>query len=86
VTGCSRQLTFSFYQDKRLVADFKGGQISSDAGLLSPRALDEKLGWTAQAAGVIDEREGRSATGLRLCLLLNFGASKVQVKRAVNRR
>jgi len=55
MTDCRRQLTFSFYQDKHLVADFKGGQISSDTGLLAVRALDEKLGWTAQAASLIDD-------------------------------
>ena len=55
MTDCRRQLTFSFYQDKHLVADFKGGQISSDTGLLAVRALDEKLGWTARAASLIDD-------------------------------
>jgi hypothetical protein len=55
MTDCPGQLSFDFYQDKHLVADFKGGQISSDTGLLAVRALDEKLGWTAQAASLIDD-------------------------------
>ena len=40
MTVCTKQLTFSFYHDKQLVADFKGGQISSDAGLLLVRELE----------------------------------------------
>jgi hypothetical protein len=43
MTVCAEQLTFSFYHDKQLVADFKGGQISSDAGLLLLRELEERL-------------------------------------------
>ena len=50
MTDCRRQLTFSFYQHKQLVADFKGGQISSGTGLLAVRELDQKLGWLAEAA------------------------------------
>ena len=34
MTQYAKQLTFSFYHDRLLVADFKGGQITSDAGLL----------------------------------------------------
>ena len=65
---CCRQLTFSFYQDRQLVADFKGGQISSDTGLLAVRQLDEKLGWLAQAASLISDprREDRTELGVRL--------------------
>jgi len=55
VTHCSRQLTFSFYHDKHLVADFKGGAISSDAGLLPVRELADRLGWLDQAAGVLSD-------------------------------
>jgi len=50
MTECRRQLTFDFYEDKHLVADFKGGQISSDTGLLAVRQLDEKLGWLCSTA------------------------------------
>lgn len=55
MTHCSQQLTFGFYKDKQLVADFKGGQITSDAGLLAVRQLAEELGWLREAAGVLSD-------------------------------
>jgi hypothetical protein len=36
---CIPQLSFSFYRHQPIRADFSGGQISSDAGLLPLRAL-----------------------------------------------
>jgi len=35
------QLTFSFYRHQAIRADFAGGQITSDAGLLPLRAFDQ---------------------------------------------
>lgn len=35
MTDCQQQHTFSFHPRKETIADFKGGQISSDAGLLA---------------------------------------------------
>ena len=67
--GC-RQLSFNFYQHKQLVADFKGGQISSDAGLLLVRELDAKLGWLAEAASVISDPRRARSTGLEVLTLL----------------
>ena len=64
MTGCSRQLSFKFYQDKELVADFKGGQISSDAGLLPVRQLEERLGWLPEAAALLcDPRDPTECCG-----------------------
>jgi len=36
---CIPQLPFSFYRHRAIRADFSGGQITSDAGLLSLRAF-----------------------------------------------
>lgn len=70
MTDCCRQLTFSFYQHKQLVADFKGGQISSDAGLLTVRELDARLGWLAEAASLISDPRRPRSTDLDMLTLL----------------
>ena len=70
MTDCSRQLTFSFYQDKHLVADFKGGRISSDTGLLAVRELAGKLGWLAEAASLIKDPRREDRTELDTLTLL----------------
>jgi Transposase DDE domain group 1 len=46
VTDCLPQLVFSFYRHRPIHADFSGGQISSDAGLLPLRAFDHRHGLT----------------------------------------
>jgi len=40
----TRKLGFVFYQNRRLEADFTGGDLSSNGGLLLLRQLDERLG------------------------------------------
>ena len=55
MTDCREHLTFSFHPSKDVVADFRGGQISSDAGLLPLIDLDRRLGWTARIAEVLDD-------------------------------
>ena len=58
MTDCREQLTFSFCPSKQVVADFQGGLISSDAGLLPIRELDQRLGWTARVAEqIVDSRQ-----------------------------
>lgn len=41
MTCCIPQLSFSFYRHQPIRADFSGGQITSDAGLLPLRAFDQ---------------------------------------------
>jgi hypothetical protein len=59
MTDCPTQLTFEFHRRQAVVADFDGGLISSDAGLLPIRQLDHRLGWTAAVADILgDRRQG----------------------------
>src|ERR1051325_1837615 len=52
------QLSFSFYRHQPIRADFSGGQITSDAGLLPLRAFDERHHLTNHwAAGLSDPRQ-----------------------------
>jgi hypothetical protein len=44
------QLNFSFYRHQPIRADFSGGQITSDAGLLPLRAFDQRHGLTRELA------------------------------------
>ena len=52
------QLNFSFYRHQPIRADFSGGQITSDAGLLPLRAFDQRHHLTSEwAAGLSDPRQ-----------------------------
>ena len=52
------QLTFSFHRHRLIRADFSGGQITSDAGLLPLRAFDERHHLTRDcAACLLDPRQ-----------------------------
>ena len=55
MTVCREQLTFDFHPRQAVVADFCGGLIASDAGLLPVRQLDERLGWSAAVADVVND-------------------------------
>jgi len=70
MTLCSKQLIFGFYDDKQLVADFKGGQISSDAGLLPVRELEERLGWLQETAALLCDPRRSDRTRLDILTLL----------------
>jgi len=65
MTDCRTQLTFDFHPRKDVVADFDGGLISTDSGLLPIRQLDERLGWSAAVADILDD--SRQARGLIPC-------------------
>jgi len=55
MTDRRAQLTFDFHPRKAIVADFDGGLIGSDAGLLPIRQLDGRLGWTAAVAHILSD-------------------------------
>jgi len=50
------QLTFNFFTSKPIVVEPSGAQLTSDAGLLPIRQLDEKLGLTQQFADALTDR------------------------------
>ena len=63
------QLSFSFYRHRAIRADFSGGQITSDAGLLPLRAFDQRHGLTRGLAELVadDRHDSRvSHPGLSL--------------------
>lgn len=53
MTSCISQLLFSFYRHRPIRADFSGGQITSDAGLLPLRAFDQRHDLTGGLAQLI---------------------------------
>ena len=55
MTDCDKQITFSFHPRKEVVGDFRGGEISSDAGLLPLVELDRRLEWTGQVAAQLED-------------------------------
>jgi hypothetical protein len=64
------QLNFSFYRHQPIRADFSGGQITSDAGLLPLRAFDQRHGLTRELAQHLrDPRQGGRVRHSSLSLL-----------------
>jgi predicted secreted protein len=64
------QLTFSFYRHQPIHADFSGGQITSDAGLLPLRAFDQRHHLTRDwAAALGDPRQSQRVQHGSLALL-----------------
>src|SRR5437762_7015067 len=52
---CIPQLPFSFYQHQAIRADFSGGRITSDAGLLPLRAFDQRHHLTRDLAQLLSD-------------------------------
>jgi hypothetical protein len=70
MTSCIPQLSFSFYRHRTIRADFSGGQITSDAGLLPLRAFDQRHGLTrGLAERVCDDRDDSRVSHPGLSLL-----------------
>jgi hypothetical protein len=61
------QLTFRFYSHQPVRADFSGGQITSEAGLLVLRTFDERRRYTARLAQCF--QDGRDPSRLEHSLL-----------------
>ncbi|HEX5717150.1 MAG TPA: transposase, partial [Thermoanaerobaculia bacterium] len=57
-TQCSTAFRFQF--QPRIALDFEGGALSSDAGLIVLRELDETVGLTRHLEGLLeDSRDSR---------------------------
>lgn len=54
-TLCHKQLTFESLLGKKIVADFEGGQMTSDAGCLLLREIDKRHGITENLAGILHD-------------------------------
>lgn len=64
------QLSFSFYRHQPIRADFSGGQITSDGGLLPLRAFDQRHALTHDWAQLLgDPRDGTRVQHESLALL-----------------
>ena len=71
MTECTKeQMVFPFYRQKSLTVNFKGGDLSSDGGLLFVRQLDERWKITEQLAGVLDDRRDQRYINHELLALL----------------
>jgi Transposase DDE domain group 1 len=69
-TDCSEQLTFWDLGTQRVTADFQGGRVVTDAGLLPVRLLDKELGVLREVAERLpDPRAQKFVTHTREAIL-----------------
>jgi hypothetical protein len=54
-TVCHKQLYFGSFFGKKVIGDFEGGRITSDAGGLLLGEVDKRYGLTRMIAGVLDD-------------------------------
>ena len=75
----SRQVPLSVHYENVIIGDFRADLLIEDAILVELKAVKslEKI-HHAQCLNYL------KATGLKLCLLINFGTQRVQIKRIVN--
>ena len=55
MTECIKTAEFVFYKNRKLEADFSGGDLSSDGGILLLRQLDENLGLFDKFSSCIED-------------------------------
>lgn len=70
MTQCTPQLLFSFHSQRKIRADFAGGQISSDGGLLPLRQFDQRYRLTADLGKVLSDPRDTERTRHALLVLL----------------
>jgi hypothetical protein len=71
MTECiTKQLTFSFAKRQKVTVDFKGGEITSDSGLLLVRQADNALQLIAGLTGCMEDRRDTRYTDHDLETLL----------------
>ena len=55
MTHCSTQFSFSGILATTVLVDFNGGNLTSDAGVLFVRQVDERLGLTSRLAACLSD-------------------------------